>query len=132
MKKLFNVALCALAAVAFMSCTKTESSIKKVESIRIYEVNDQGELTKDVTGTLITINSDYTKKWYAVKFTPADATDHTFTVESGSTSVVIPVVEAAIENKFSVTIAGNGQDIVTATTTDGNKTASFSIHVSGM
>jgi len=134
MKRITILALCALAILPLLfSCTKTDSSIKKVESIRIYTVGNQGELVKDVTGTTIDVKGDYTKQWFAVKFTPSDATDHTFDVDAtGGLSVVVPVVEAPIENKFTVTFTGNGSSVVTATTTDGKKTASITFNVSGM
>jgi len=133
MKKFFTIALCALAAVAFVSCTETESSIKKVESIRIYSINSTtGAFEADVTGQTFNVNEDYTKKWFGVKFTPADASDHSFTVDAtNGVFVVNPIVESPIENIFSVSIYGNGTSVVTVTATDGGKQANITFNVSG-
>jgi len=131
MKKILISALCVIAALPlFLSCTKTESSIKTVESIRIYDTNN-----KDVTGTTITVNEDFNSQWFTVKFTPSDASDKTFDVDAtGGFSDVNCVVWTGdpAANQFIVSFEGNGTSTVTATTTDGKKTASVSFQVSGL
>jgi len=129
MKKIFLFVLCIVAILPLcLSCTKTDSSIKSVESIQIYTSDGK----KNVTGSTIEVNQDFNPQYFTVKFTPSDASDKTFTVDAtGGFSVVNVIVASPVECVFYVSFEGNGTSTVTVTTNDGSKKANVTFKVSG-